>query len=679
MSDEIKLKKDGTPDMRYSENRTRGYNMDGSLDMRFKENRSSSPSSSFSCHHHYYQPTYDSDSDSDDGFSIPSSITSRYPPPSSFSSSDAMHSYLMNLFYSSQQREREEREERERRERREREERELQRQREEVARKKREQEERERQERERKERERREQEQKKQAAESSFASKRASAKTAAIKDESAALSNLVEKAYNEQKEKLSADALKESVAKFLAATDSQKSVGSAITAKVAEVAPQAAEGMKHFNAVVVGKTGVGKSTLLNAVLGLQGKDEEAETGVGRPVTQGKPREYSAEGLRLWDTKGIEVGAYGPAAVTEDVKELVDRTALAGDSDAYIHAIWYCVLTQGARLEDVERDTLVELMRVYDGGKLPVIVVLTQAYSKQDAATMEAEVRKIVDAAAVAAKEKGEEKRSALSVVSVVAKEKVMDEFTIKSRGLDNLLRETSACAVLAARPACQHSVKVQVEKALVSEYGSAAFRTKLEGEGAKGASTAEAEAGKKSGLRPKMALLADALSSAAACGLAFFGGKKKKSRAECAKALSDSGVVSVVVEWAVGAFGKVSAGLADAGEKLGAKYAEAQHQVERSSGCQISGGKSLSDWTATAKKEVADALQEKAECAAFKKAAGCVVPVFAEALSKAVVEMMKKEIASDDVTAQIERVIGEAVTKAAEDILVKNNVCNIKR
>ena len=542
--------------MRCRENRTRGYNMDGSLDMRFKANRST-PSSPCS-YSSYSTPSY---------CSSPS-----YVPV--FSS----HSTTL-CFYDS------EREERER------EKRELERQREEVAQRARQQEERERQERERKEREQRELEQRQQAAESSFATKRASAKSAAINDESATLSSLVEKAYNEQKEKLTADTLKDVVVKFLTATESQKSVESIVRVKVAQVAPLAAEKMKHFNTVVVGKTGVGKSTLLNAVLGLQG-NEQAETGVGRPVTQGKPKEYSNESLRLWDTKGIEVGSYGPAAVVDDVKSLVDRTALTGNPDAYIHAIWYCVLTQGARLEDVERDTLAELMRVYDGGKLPVIVVLTQAYSRQDAATMEAEVRKIVGAA----EKKDGEKRSVsvVSVVSVVAKEKPMDEFTIKPRGIDALLLETSACAVLAAKPACQHSVKVQVEKVLDSDYGSA-FRTRLEGEGAKGADTAEAEAGKTSGLGPKMALLADVLTSvAAACGEMCMG----NDRTACAKALSDSGVVHAVVEWAVGAFERVSAELAAAGEKLGASYAEAQHEVERSSGCQISGGKSLSDWTA---------------------------------------------------------------------------------
>ena len=523
-------------------------------------------------------------------------------------------------------------------------------------------EERERQERERKEREKRELEQKKQAAESSFATKRADAKSSAIDEESAALKKVVGKAYDEQQQqqsgKLIAASMKESVAKLLYSTDKQAHVRRAVIAKVSEVAPHAAEGMQHLNAVVVGKTGVGKSTLLNEILGLRGT-QAAKTGVGRPVTQGKPKEYSTKGLRLWDTKGIEVGTYGPAAVVKDIKGLVDRTALKGDPDAYIHAVWYCVLTQGGRLEDVERDALLELMKVYAGGKLPVIVVLTQAYSKQDAAVMEAEVRKLVDSAT---KSDGDKKASNVKIVPVVAKEKVMDEFTIKPRGIDVLLRETCTCAIHAALPACQHSVKTQVVEALGAVYGGDAFCTKLTDSGVKAANSKAPE--KLSGLSAKMSLLTDVL--CAICEQAGVG----RSYEERTKAITDSGVMNTVLCWATDAFRQVTTALDEAGERLGAKYVEIQHQVERSSGCQIGSGKSLNDWKTNAKKELKDALQEKAECLAFKKAAELLAPIFADALSKALMSMMKAEVASTKTVAQqIEKDVGNAVRKASEKIL----------
>ena len=39
--------------------------------------------------------------------------------------------------------------------------------------------------------------------------------------------------------------------------------------------------MKHANIIIAGKSGVGKSTLINAVF----REPMAQTGVGRPVTQ----------------------------------------------------------------------------------------------------------------------------------------------------------------------------------------------------------------------------------------------------------------------------------------------------------------------------------------------------------------------------------------------------------
>jgi predicted GTPase len=64
--------------------------------------------------------------------------------------------------------------------------------------------------------------------------------------------------------------------------------------------------ISHFNILIMGNTGVGKSTLLNKVL----KEQLAKTDFGNACTQGKPKAYeskNAQGIRIWDTKGIEQG------------------------------------------------------------------------------------------------------------------------------------------------------------------------------------------------------------------------------------------------------------------------------------------------------------------------------------------------------------------------------------
>ena len=60
----------------------------------------------------------------------------------------------------------------------------------------------------------------------------------------------------------------------------------------------------RFNLAIFGKTGVGKSTLINAIFG----EEVARTGIGEPVTRGSHLYLDKIGhLGIVDTQGLEVG------------------------------------------------------------------------------------------------------------------------------------------------------------------------------------------------------------------------------------------------------------------------------------------------------------------------------------------------------------------------------------
>lgn len=80
------------------------------------------------------------------------------------------------------------------------------------------------------------------------------------------------------------------------------------TNKIAQEAIDAiAEKIKNLNTlniVVAGKTGVGKSTLINSVF----RDKLAITGMGKPVTD-HMRRISKNGmpLTIYDTRGFELG------------------------------------------------------------------------------------------------------------------------------------------------------------------------------------------------------------------------------------------------------------------------------------------------------------------------------------------------------------------------------------
>jgi uncharacterized protein (DUF697 family)/GTPase SAR1 family protein len=132
--------------------------------------------------------------------------------------------------------------------------------------------------------------------------------------------------------------------------------------------------MANVNIMTVGKTGVGKSTLINNVF----RENLAETGVGNPITQ-HLRKYRKENIpiSIYDTKGLELKEEIQNQVKEEIEEEINGRAISGDESEYIHVMWYCINSSSNRIEDFEIEWITELSEL-----LPVIVVLTQSFSKE---------------------------------------------------------------------------------------------------------------------------------------------------------------------------------------------------------------------------------------------------------------------------------------------------------
>jgi uncharacterized protein (DUF697 family)/GTP-binding protein EngB required for normal cell division len=133
-----------------------------------------------------------------------------------------------------------------------------------------------------------------------------------------------------------------------------------------------ADKLGRFNLAIFGKTGVGKSTLINSVFG----EDVAATGIGKPVTMDEHLYLSsADFLGIYDTRGVEIGE-DTDAIIKDLEELIRENRKKALSEQ-IHAAWYCVRAMDRRFEPTEADFIRRLSEL----DLPVIVVLTQVPSR----------------------------------------------------------------------------------------------------------------------------------------------------------------------------------------------------------------------------------------------------------------------------------------------------------
>lgn len=105
--------------------------------------------------------------------------------------------------------------------------------------------------------------------------------------------------------------------------------------------------VKRPNLMIVGGTGVGKSSLINHIFG----KTIAKVGTGQPVTRGCHRYEDANiPLVIFDTEGYEVTEGKPSTGNfreKIIPEIKQRKFKALDEQ--IHLIWYCLTSDAPRV------------------------------------------------------------------------------------------------------------------------------------------------------------------------------------------------------------------------------------------------------------------------------------------------------------------------------------------
>ncbi|MBQ4464812.1 MAG: 50S ribosome-binding GTPase [Oscillospiraceae bacterium] len=197
-----------------------------------------------------------------------------------------------------------------------------------------------------------------------------------------------------------------------------------IVRQTMEAINQKIRNMNTLNIIIVGKSGVGKSTLINSVF----REDLAETGIGRPVTQ-SIRRISKNGfpLTVYDTPGFELGKGQQDQVKAEVMKLI-KDGLAGkDINKAIHCIWYCINVGSNRtFDNSELEWLRSFTEENRATRVPVFIVLTQGCPKKKAE----EMRRLVEA----------ENLDVSKVIPVLAQDMNFDdEYVAKAYGLDNLI------------------------------------------------------------------------------------------------------------------------------------------------------------------------------------------------------------------------------------------------
>ncbi|KAM5381436.1 hypothetical protein ACJA88_004511 [Fusarium oxysporum] len=133
-----------------------------------------------------------------------------------------------------------------------------------------------------------------------------------------------------------------------------------------------ASGVKAFRILVCGKTGVGKSTLINKVFGVEMTDESLSYDQGVHDINVAFESPKHPGLLIHDSRGWQAGS---DTELELIAKFLRHRAFQEDPAEALHVIWFCVDADVARIEEADKRTFATIAQY--SHQVPVFVVGTK--------------------------------------------------------------------------------------------------------------------------------------------------------------------------------------------------------------------------------------------------------------------------------------------------------------
>ena len=134
----------------------------------------------------------------------------------------------------------------------------------------------------------------------------------------------------------------------------------------------ASENYIELNMLILGQTGVGKSSLINVLVGY----EVEKTGVGKPITKRGifPHETSINGkdVVIYDSWGLEVGK--DKEWEQIIKDELKRRGVDKDIKDWFHSVTYCINAGGDKIQDFD----INIIKQFIEEKYDVVIALTKA-------------------------------------------------------------------------------------------------------------------------------------------------------------------------------------------------------------------------------------------------------------------------------------------------------------